>query len=227
MESRLNHVVCDTTSMALFDDLVTLVLLASAGFFVALSVGLLVRYRRVSQTINASSDTGRDLWAALEQRMKKQDERIIDVMGRLEVVQSRMMAAAIAQVTPPVPPPAPLPERPAQPEEKPNGVMPPASELQQAQSSVSQPESHIESRESQPLQTPAALDETQLVVIKLLAEGQKNTRQLTDALKKSREHTARLMKGLFELGLVGRNNTTKPFVYQLTDQGRRYLQPSS
>jgi hypothetical protein len=213
--------------MALVDDLVTLALLAAAGFFVALSLGLLVRYRRVSQTINASSDVGRDLWMALEQRMKKQDERILDVMGRLEVVQSRMMAAAVAQVPLPVPPPAPVPERPAQPEEKPRGVMPTAPETQQPQPQTSQPESHAESRES-PLGLGAvSLDETQLAVIELLNEGQKNTRQVTDALQKSREHTARLMKGLYELGLVGRNNATKPFVYQLTDEGRRYLKQGS
>jgi outer membrane biosynthesis protein TonB len=225
IESHLNHVVCDVTLMALFDDLVTLVLLASAGFFVALSIGLLVRHRQVSQIINASSDVGHDLWAALEQRMKKQDERIIDVMGRLEVVQSRMMSAAVAQPAPPAAPPAPVPEQPAQPEAKPSDVMPPAHEMQQPQPPASQPESHLESRESQAPPVPAALDETQLAVIRLLAEGQKNTRQLTDALKKSREHTARLMKGLFELGLVLRNNATKPFVYQLTDEGRRRLQP--
>jgi hypothetical protein len=212
--------------MALFDDLVTLVLLASAGFFVALSIGLLVRHRQVSQIINASSDVGRDLWAALEQRMKKQDERIIDVMGRLEVVQSRMMAAAVAQIPPPAVPAAPAPEQPAPPEAKSSGVMAPTAELQQPQPTASQPESHMESRESQPHLMLVPLDETQFAVIKLLAEGQKNTRQLTDALQKSREHTARLMKELFELGLVQRNNATKPFVYQLTDEGRRRLQPA-
>jgi len=53
--------------------------------------------------------------------------------------------------------------------------------------------------------------------------GTKNTRQLTDALKKSREHTARVMKELFELGLVRRNVAHKPFVYQLTDEGRRFI----
>ena len=225
IESHLNHVVCDVTLMALFDDLVTLVLLASAGFFVALSIGLLVRHRQVSQIINASSDVGHDLWAALEQRMKKQDERIIDVMGRLEVVQSRMMSVAVAQIPPPAAPPASVPEQPAQPEAKPSDVMPPAPEVQQPQPLVSHLESHLESRESQAPPVPTALDETQLAVIRLLAEGQKNTRQLTDALQKSREHTARLMKELFELGLVQRNNATKPFVYQLTDEGRRHLQP--
>jgi len=212
--------------MALADDLVTLALLASACFFVALSVGLLVRYRRVSQMINASSDTGRDLWTALEQRMKKQDERIIDMMGRLEVVQSRIMTAAVAEVPPQTPPPGPTREKPTQSEDKTNAVMSPAPETQRPQPATSQPESQIGSLESRELPSPpalGALDETQLAVIRLLAEGQKNTRQLTDALRKSREHTARLMKGLFELGLVQRNNATKPFVYQLTDEGRRYL----
>jgi DNA-binding MarR family transcriptional regulator len=202
--------------MALVDDLVTVVLLAAMGFFVALAAGLLVRYRQASQKITASSDLGHDLWRALEQRMKKQDERILDVMARLEVVQSRVLAAAAAQA-PISPPPAPFPgPRPQPPPEAVTGVMPlsPAGRLAE-----SQPESHA-SRVSVP---EARLDETQLRVVGLLAESPKNTRQLTDAMGMSREHTARLMKELFEAGIVSRNDTTKPFVYQLTDGGRRYL----
>ena len=71
------------------------------------------------------------------------------------------------------------------------------------------------------------LDETQLTAMKLLSEGPKNTRQLTDALKKSREHTARIMKGLFEGGFVKRNDSSKPFVYELTDGGSQALPPAS
>jgi len=81
----------------------------------------------------------------------------------------------------------------------------------------------MESQVSQLLGTNHQLDETQLAAVRLLAESPKNTRQITDALKKSREHTARVMKELFERGLVRRNDTTKPFVYQLTDLGKRYL----
>ena len=62
--------------------------------------------------------------------------------------------------------------------------------------------------------------------MKLLSQGPKDTRQLTDALQKSREHTARTMKDLFDAGLVRRNASSKPFVYELTDEGRREL-PSS
>ncbi len=208
--------------MALVDDVVTAALLASAAFFVALAFGLLIRYRQLSQKITASSDLGRDLWQALEQRMRKQDERILDVMGRLEVIQSRVLAPSASQpsVSPSVvsiggahPPP-------------PQDVVPDViTTATPAQRPESQEESHI----SQPPSDRVRLDETQLKVVGLLAESPKNTRQLTDAIGMSREHTARLMKALFEAGVVGRNDATKPFVYQLTEQGRRYLpaDPSS
>ena len=205
--------------MALVDDLVTAILLATAVFFVVLAFGLLVRYRQVSQRITSSSDLGRDLWQALEQRMKKQDERILDVMGRLEVVQSRVLASAAAQA--PASPssiPAPAPQ-PQPPQEIVTDVTPPTPQVQR-------PESQPESQASHTLGREVQLDETQLKVIGLLAEGPKNTRQLTDAIGLSREHTARLMKGLFDGGIVTRSDATKPFVYQLTDQGRQHL-PSS
>ena len=201
--------------MALLDDAVTLTLLAAAAFFVALAFGLLLRYRQVSQKINASSDLGHDLWNALEQRMKKQDERILDMYGRLEVVQSRVLAATAPREPAPMPP---LPElTPPPPEDKPKSAAEPIPTLQQP---MSQPESQT----SQPVTPEIQLDETQLNAIKLLSDSPKNTRQITDALGMSREHTARIMKELFDWGLVRRNDTTKPFVYQLTDQGKRYLQ---
>lgn len=201
--------------MVLVDDLVAGALLASVAFFVALSFGLLFRYRQVSQKISASSDLGRDLWQALEQRMKRQDERILDVMARLEVVQSRAVAAAqtstprraapIVGASPPV-------EKPA---------------IATLQAPDSKPlESRITSavsRTSRPERGNFTLDDMHLGVMKLLDAGPKNTRQLTDAIGKSREHTARMMKELFGFGLVSRNDSTKPFVYQLTEEGRRQI----
>lgn len=221
------------------DDLVTAILLGSATFFVALSFGLLVRYRQVSQRIAASSDLGRDLWQALEQRMKKQDERILDLMGRLEVIQTRVVASAATQSFPKRAPPDASPETPPQPaapppERKPERVTSPTpvqqheSQITPGKSQESQPRSVTEAApgpKPASLSVPRSMDETHLAAIRFLGEGPKSTRQLTDALKKSREHTARLMKELFEMGLVGRNAATKPFVYQLTDEGRRLLPP--
>lgn len=39
-------------------------------------------------------------------------------------------------------------------------------------------------------------------------------------LKKSREHTSRLMKKLFEDGYVQRNTKTKPYTYSITEKGK-------
>ncbi len=198
-------------------DITTLALLATSFFFVALSFALLVRYRQVSERVNVSTDLGRDLWSSLEQRLKKQDERILDMMGRVEVIQSRVMAASAASVAasapllPSAPPVGPRPEAksvighvPSPPVQQP--------ESQPSQQSAEGPGSALE------------LDETQLAALKLLSETPKNTRQLTDALGKSREHTARIMKGLFESGLVKRNDASKPFVYELTDSGRTQVE---
>lgn len=202
------------------DDITTYILLTASFFFVALGFALLVRYRQVSHRINTSTDLGRDLWSSLEQRLKKQDERILDMMGRLEVVQSRVMTAS--SHGPPGPTLASASSVSSIPsvandipvEIKPNPV------IQQSQSRES------ESPPSPPTPTSGVklqLDETQLRAMSLLNESPKNTRQLTDSLKRSREHTARIMKGLFEAGLVTRNDSTKPFVYQLTDEGKRLL----
>lgn len=218
--------------MPLVDDLVTAILLGSAAFFVALSFGFLVRYRQVSQRISESSDLGKDLWQALEQRMRKQDERILDVMGRLEVIQARMVSASVAQ--PAVPKEQPSAQQPVQPPPAPPAPKEAVVNVTQ-HADTQQPESQVtpKSQQSQPapasapsptpVPAPLALDETHLAAIKLLGEGPKSTRQLTDALGKSREHTARMMKELFEMGFVARNASTKPFVYQLTDEGRRRI----
>ena len=229
--------------MALLDDATAIALLVTSAFFVALAFGLLVRYRQLSQKIAGSSDLGHDLWDALEQRMRKQDERILDMMGRMEVVQSRVMsqpAAPAPMLEPSTQSAAPPMSQPVEelsdvPKEH-RPMQQPASQLKSQTSQLSQPEPAPESPQpppapepepEQPPETPPEtalmLDETQLATLRQLAEGTKNTRQLTDALKKSREHTARLMKELFELGLVRRNIATKPFVYQLTDEGRSYL----
>lgn len=198
------------------DDITTYALLTTAFFFVALAFALLVRYRQVSQRINASTDLGRDLWSSLEQRLKKQDERILDVMGRLEVIQARVMAAAAAQ---PPHPPSPLPQ--AVPSGSP--VSEKATIVTQIAQQPGSQESHQSHSPTVPSNGATKPDETQLAAMKLLSENPRNTRELTDSLQKSREHTARIMKALFEMGFVSRNDATKPFVYQLTDEGRRFL----
>jgi hypothetical protein len=57
-------------------------------------------------------------------------------------------------------------------------------------------------------------------VLKILGEGPKTSRQIEGLIGRSREHTARLMKRLFELGYVTRDMATKPYTYTITDSGK-------
>ena len=120
----------------------------------------------------------------------------------------------------PVPVHAPIIPAPASVAKSKSGVVIESGDVvQQPESQESQPSRALSSLAS----SGVKLDETQSAAMRLLSENPKDTRQLTDALRLSREHTARVMKGLFEMGFVKRDDSSKPFVYQLTDEGRNML----
>lgn len=60
-------------------------------------------------------------------------------------------------------------------------------------------------------------------ILKLLAERPRSSREVQLAIGRTREHTARLMKKLHDLGLVSRDINTKPFRYNITEAGREML----
>src|SRR5918996_2915851 len=60
-------------------------------------------------------------------------------------------------------------------------------------------------------------------IFKLLAERPRSSREVQLAIGRTREHTARLMKKLHDLGLISRDVSTKPFRYNITDAGREML----
>src|SRR3712207_4685769 len=57
-------------------------------------------------------------------------------------------------------------------------------------------------------------------ILKLLVERPRSSREVQFAIGRTREHTARLMKKLHDLGLVSRDINSKPFRYNITDAGR-------
>jgi CTP-dependent riboflavin kinase len=53
------------------------------------------------------------------------------------------------------------------------------------------------------------------------------TREVQTVIGRTREHTSRLMKKLFEEKLVDRDVSTKPFRYAITVEGRKLLSKHS
>jgi len=57
-------------------------------------------------------------------------------------------------------------------------------------------------------------------VLRLITNKAMTSRDIQITTKKSREHTSRLMKKLFESGLVQRNTQSKPYTYSITEKGK-------
>jgi len=179
-------------------DLLDLLTIAVSAFFIVLALVILMRYRDASRRLAESAELNQDLWRATEDRLKKQDERILDLMGRVEVLQAHYLSEQ--------------PRRPV--------IIRDATSPQQV--TYAQPP-----REPRPAPRPQQeADDTEMEIIRLLASGTMSSMEVKAAIKKSREHTARLMKALFDKGLVTRDDSARPFVYQLTEKGKGYLSGS-
>jgi DNA-binding transcriptional ArsR family regulator len=69
-----------------------------------------------------------------------------------------------------------------------------------------------------------ALDATALEVLRILKETSgRSARDIQMRIRRSREHTSRLMNWLYKEGLVSRDDNARPFVYSLTSAGQNEL----
>lgn len=57
-------------------------------------------------------------------------------------------------------------------------------------------------------------------VLRLITDKPMTSRDIQMTLGRSREHTSRLMKKLFEDGYVTRNTSSKPYTYSITEKGK-------
>ena len=72
-------------------------------------------------------------------------------------------------------------------------------------------------------ETLTRLSPTEKAVLELLAGGPRAAPEIGRLVGKSREHTARMMKSLFEQGFVEREANRKPYQYRLNDKVREVL----
>ncbi len=61
-------------------------------------------------------------------------------------------------------------------------------------------------------------------VLHLITDKAMTSRDIQITLKRSREHTSRLMKKLFDGGYVQRNINTKPYTYSITKKGKEKIE---
>ncbi len=73
----------------------------------------------------------------------------------------------------------------------------------------------------------APLTETELQVLEFIAsEGEKTAPEIKDFIKLTREHSARLMKKLYEAGYVERRSDKTPYTYMVKEEMLKILRKS-
>lgn len=108
---------------------------------------------------------------------------------------------------------------------KENAVLGKIAEIEKKRSRSREREPRIES--AIPIKREKALaplTETELIALKFLAvKGDKTTPEIREQIGLSREHTARLMKKLYEDGYLERRTNKIPFIYHLKDEMQKIL----
>ena len=190
-------------TLALLDDAVLLVAAGVSAASVVVLIAFLARYRVLTTDANKSVTLAKDVWDSMNARLSVMDARIIDVMAKVDVasvrVQSRAQNQTFQAPSRPIPPP------------------PAASSPATTPVAVNQPV-------VRGVRTPEPGEGMELRILRALVEGPGTSNQIMAIIGRSREHTARLMKLLYESGLVVRNDRERPFVYEITEAGRRHLE---
>lgn len=186
-------------------------------YFVASAVAVIIassivlgvflsRYAKLVREADKSARLGKDVWESVNTRFSVVDARIIDLMAKTEVLSSRIVDGQVSVGT------------------EANSSIP-IREFQRDITSRAISESDFvgQPRSVTPFAQVIPETGTEVRVLQMLLDGPKSSAQIKNTLGKSREHTARLMKGLFDRGLVTRNDRNKPYVYEITAAGESHM----
>ena len=83
--------------------------------------------------------------------------------------------------------------------------------------------SHNQDRPKKLFNVPENQNSTIQYILNLLHNEPKTSNEIKNAISRTREHTSRLMKKLYEMNLVERDVKNRPFRYRLTEAGNNYL----
>jgi DNA-binding MarR family transcriptional regulator len=106
-----------------------------------------------------------------------------------------------------------------------NNIMQRIAEVEKLKYKVQVPEARIEA--AIPIKKEKALaplTETELTALETIAkEGEKTAPEIREKIKLTREHTARLMKKLYEAGYLERDTHKMPYTYRLKEEMQKIL----
>ncbi|MGQ9469401.1 MAG: winged helix DNA-binding protein [Nitrososphaerales archaeon] len=197
-----------------------IVTIASITLFI--SIVVLARYlpeiRGITKEQKDASEIVKGVLSELHNRLGQQDQKILDQQVRLDIIELKLdqLSKALGKE-----------EKEAVKVHEVSDTKRILEEVKDLLKNLGKSEpmpSKIQQKEEvKGIKILEELSPTESLVLKLLMEGAQTPKQIQQRIKKSREHTARLMKRLFELGYVIREEKKRPYVYEITEKGKELM----
>lgn len=193
------------------------------------------RMRRVTKEYSAAKNVVSDIVVSFNKQLQRQEEQVDKVSYKVEALSKRSedMAAKVEAVESRVSTVAEVTET-SEAEKKLNAdvetLKKRVDDITKVQEEITKhvseiPEAKIEA--AFPIKRERALaplTETELRVLELIAEGgEKTAPEIKDLIKLTREHTARLVKKLYEEGYLERNTEKTPYAYRVKEEMLKIL----
>jgi DNA-binding transcriptional ArsR family regulator len=222
--------------VVLLDDIIISVAAGVTVLSLVVLAAFLARYRSLVEEANKSTEMAKNVYDSMNSRFTTQDTRIVDLMARLDVYSVRHkplvpgssvtgQADVTRQASRVHGPTTQESQARSQISGSPGGSLAPSSSSPSP--SMAAPSSALQQPQPQqqlpPPPSPTVASQTDAAILRALMDGPRTSNTIKDVLKVSREHNARLLKSLYDRGLVVRNDEHKPYVYEITEAGRRFL----
>ena len=192
-------------------------LLSTTALIVVVIVGIFLSRQKNQLTLESSMIDASALVQEFGERQKRLERKMIDEKVRLEILELRLFRES-------------------------RGVSPSPSEIGQIAQGIRNYEPTLEPRLSDQNSKVSALDQvvdvrasaavvssrrdktvTEILEAVMAGHGNITARQIQERIRRSREHTARMMNLLYKQGLVSRDTNMRPFTYSLTEAGMKEL----
>jgi hypothetical protein len=168
------------------------VLSYGAGLVTVMSVSRL--RRGASRDYHADDTVVEAVVMEYSRRLKDYDRVIAEMRTRLDIVETKTQSLT-----------------------QPHATVTPSQPAQTHAQAVSEP---VALTQHPQVTEYEAQNGTTDYILKLLMERPRTSRDVQNAIGRTREHTARLMKKLHDAGLVSRDLNSKPFRYAITEAGQ-------
>lgn len=188
----------------------SLILVIGIFFVVGFVISLLARTQKREYSIEKEKGNEfnhYDILEALETRKQNQidylNNKLVDVYTKLDNIESQLLLLSQSVLK--------------------NQFISDKIEEVKKQDVIYHNKSHNQDSPKKLLDIAENQNSTIQYILKLLHNEPKTSNEIKNTIGRTREHTSRLMKKLYEMNLVERDVKNRPFRYRLTEGGNKYL----